>query len=89
MASPSLPSTAVATSRPLRRPPDAISVGETAGAADTALTLFAAWRHQPRPESAAARAASEVHDVGLHLKRDADGALGFRVLVGGGLGRAR
>ena len=34
------------------------------------------------------RAASEVHDVGLHLRRDARGALGFRVLVGGGLGRA-
>jgi sulfite reductase (NADPH) hemoprotein beta-component len=34
------------------------------------------------------RAASEVHDVGLHLVRDASGCLGFRVLVGGGLGRA-
>ena len=34
------------------------------------------------------RAASEVHDIGLHLKRDARGALGFEVLVGGGLGRA-
>jgi sulfite reductase (NADPH) hemoprotein beta-component len=33
------------------------------------------------------RAASEVHDVGLHLVRDATGYLGFRVLVGGGLGR--
>ena len=33
------------------------------------------------------RAASEVHDIGLHLKRDASGALGFEVLVGGGLGR--
>jgi len=33
------------------------------------------------------RAASEVHDVGLHLKRDAEGTLGFEVLVGGGLGR--
>jgi sulfite reductase (NADPH) hemoprotein beta-component len=33
------------------------------------------------------RAASEVHDIGLHLKRDAHGALGFEVLVGGGLGR--
>ena len=37
--------------------------------------------------AAADRAASEVHDVGLHLVRRADGALGFRVLVGGGLGR--
>ena len=34
------------------------------------------------------RAASEVHDVGLHLRRDAAGAIGFTVLVGGGLGRA-
>jgi len=34
------------------------------------------------------RAASEVHDVGLHLKRGAGGTLGFEVLVGGGLGRA-
>jgi sulfite reductase (NADPH) hemoprotein beta-component len=34
------------------------------------------------------RAASEVHDIGLHLKRDAGGAIGFTVLVGGGLGRA-
>ena len=34
------------------------------------------------------RAASEVHDIGLHLVRDARGELGFRVLVGGGLGRA-
>src|SRR3984893_17342888 len=33
------------------------------------------------------RAASEVHDVGLHLKRDAQGNIGFQVLVGGGLGR--
>jgi len=34
------------------------------------------------------RAASEVHDIGLHLRRDAAGAIGFTVLVGGGLGRA-
>ncbi len=34
------------------------------------------------------RAASEVHDIGLHLTRAADGAIGFTVLVGGGLGRA-
>jgi sulfite reductase (NADPH) hemoprotein beta-component len=37
--------------------------------------------------SPADRAASEVHDVGLHLKRDASGQIGFEVLVGGGLGR--
>jgi len=37
--------------------------------------------------SPADRAASEVHDIGLHLKRDADGHVGFEVLVGGGLGR--
>jgi sulfite reductase (NADPH) hemoprotein beta-component len=34
------------------------------------------------------RAASEVHDIGLQLRRDAEGQLGFTVLVGGGLGRA-
>jgi sulfite reductase (NADPH) hemoprotein beta-component len=33
------------------------------------------------------RAASEVHDVGVHLKRSADGAVGFEILAGGGLGR--
>ena len=34
------------------------------------------------------RAASEVHDIGLQLVRDAGGGLGFTVRVGGGLGRA-
>ncbi len=34
------------------------------------------------------RAASEVHDIGLHMRRDAAGGIGFAVLVGGGLGRA-
>src|ERR1700722_18255134 len=34
------------------------------------------------------RAATEVHDVGLHLVHNAHGELGFEVLVGGGLGRA-
>src|SRR6185503_14195433 len=33
------------------------------------------------------RAAIQVHDIGLHLKRNADGKLGFTVYVGGGLGR--
>ncbi len=37
--------------------------------------------------SPADRAASEVHDVGLHLVRGAGGEIGFTVLVGGGLGR--
>jgi sulfite reductase (NADPH) hemoprotein beta-component len=37
--------------------------------------------------SPADRAASEVHDIGLHLKRDANGQIGFQVFVGGGLGR--
>ncbi len=37
--------------------------------------------------SPADRAASEVHDIGLHLKRGPDGQVGFEVLVGGGLGR--
>ena len=33
------------------------------------------------------RAATYWHDVGLHLVRDAQGELGFKVLVGGGMGR--
>jgi sulfite reductase (NADPH) hemoprotein beta-component len=33
------------------------------------------------------RAAVGVHDIGLHAARDANGEIGFRVLVGGGLGR--
>ncbi len=33
------------------------------------------------------RAAVHVHDIGLYLKRDAAGEVGFQVLVGGGLGR--
>jgi sulfite reductase (NADPH) hemoprotein beta-component len=37
--------------------------------------------------SPADRAASEVHDIGLHMRRDAQGNVGFEVLVGGGLGR--
>lgn len=33
------------------------------------------------------RAAVQVHDIGLQAVRDADGNVGFRVFVGGGLGR--
>ncbi|KEQ03452.1 nitrite/sulfite reductase [Pseudorhizobium pelagicum] len=33
------------------------------------------------------RAAIQVHDIGLHLKKDADGRIGFAVYVGGGQGR--
>jgi len=33
------------------------------------------------------RAAIQVHDIGLHLKRNEAGELGFAVYVGGGLGR--
>jgi sulfite reductase (NADPH) hemoprotein beta-component len=33
------------------------------------------------------RAAIQAHDIGLHLKRLADGGLGFAVYVGGGQGR--
>jgi sulfite reductase (NADPH) hemoprotein beta-component len=33
------------------------------------------------------RVATRVHDIGLYLARDAYGALGFKVFVGGGLGR--
>lgn len=37
--------------------------------------------------SVADRAATRVHDIGLDLVHNSEGALGFRVLVGGGLGR--
>jgi sulfite reductase (NADPH) hemoprotein beta-component len=37
--------------------------------------------------AAADRAATWVHDLGLHAVRGDDGEIGFRVLVGGGLGR--
>jgi sulfite reductase (NADPH) hemoprotein beta-component len=33
------------------------------------------------------RAAVAVHDIGLHATKDENGEIGFRVLVGGGLGR--
>ena len=33
------------------------------------------------------RAAAQVHDIGLNLLRNEQGDIGFRVLVGGGLGR--
>ncbi|MCF1435284.1 nitrite/sulfite reductase [Agrobacterium vitis] len=33
------------------------------------------------------RAAIQVHDIGLHVKKDASGNLGFAVYVGGGQGR--
>lgn len=33
------------------------------------------------------RALIRVHDLGFELRHDADGALGFRVVIGGGLGR--
>ena len=37
--------------------------------------------------SAKDRAATQVHDIGLHLIHNAEGEIGFQVLVGGGLGR--
>jgi sulfite reductase (NADPH) hemoprotein beta-component len=37
--------------------------------------------------SPADRAAVEIHDVGVRLKHGPDGALGFEILAGGGLGR--
>ncbi|WP_090309340.1 nitrite/sulfite reductase [Pseudomonas linyingensis] len=56
-------------------------------------TFHPEFAHLPRKfkiavnGSAADRAAIEVHDIGLEPVRNAAGELGFRVLVGGGLGR--
>ncbi|MDP5056181.1 MAG: nitrite/sulfite reductase [Marinomonas hwangdonensis] len=33
------------------------------------------------------RAATQVHDIGLHIKKNEAGEVGFKVIVGGGLGR--
>ena len=33
------------------------------------------------------QAATQVHDIGLYIKKNKDGEVGFQVLVGGGLGR--
>jgi len=33
------------------------------------------------------RAATQVHDIGLHIKKNTAGEIGFKVIVGGGLGR--
>ena len=41
----------------------------------------------PSPPREHDRAAIQVHDIGLHLKRLAGGGLGFAVYVGGGMGR--
>ena len=37
--------------------------------------------------AAADRAATFVHDIGLHALKNAEGEVGFKVIVGGGLGR--
>jgi sulfite reductase (NADPH) hemoprotein beta-component len=37
--------------------------------------------------AASDRAVSAVHDIGVHLVRGPDGAIGFEILCGGGLGR--
>ena len=56
-------------------------------------TFHPEFAHLPRKfkiavnGSAADRAAIEVHDIGLEPVRNEAGELGFRVLVGGGLGR--
>jgi sulfite reductase (NADPH) hemoprotein beta-component len=57
-------------------------------------TLHPEFQYLPRKfkiavnGAAADRAATWVHDIGLHALRDARGEVGFRVIVGGGLGRA-
>jgi sulfite reductase (NADPH) hemoprotein beta-component len=57
-------------------------------------TLHPEFQYLPRKfkiainGAAADRAATWVHDIGLHALHDARGEVGFRVIVGGGLGRA-
>jgi sulfite reductase (NADPH) hemoprotein beta-component len=56
-------------------------------------TLHPEFAHLPRKfkiainGAAEDRAATAWHDVGLHLRRNAQGQIGFKVLVGGGMGR--
>lgn len=56
-------------------------------------TLHPEFAHLPRKfkiainGAAEDRAATAWHDVGLHLRRNALGQVGFKVLVGGGMGR--
>jgi sulfite reductase (NADPH) hemoprotein beta-component len=56
-------------------------------------TLHPEFAHLPRKFKIAIngaledRAATAWHDVGLHLSRNAAGQVGFKVLVGGGMGR--
>jgi len=56
-------------------------------------TLHPEFAHLPRKFKIAIngahedRAATAWHDVGLHLRRNAQGQIGFKVLVGGGMGR--
>ena len=56
-------------------------------------TLHPEFAHLPRKFKIAIngaledRAATAWHDVGLHLRRNALGQIGFKVLVGGGMGR--
>ncbi|TXT40041.1 MAG: sulfite reductase (NADPH) hemoprotein beta-component [Comamonadaceae bacterium] len=56
-------------------------------------TLHPEFAHLPRKFKIAItgaeedRAATAWHDVGLHLRRNALGQVGFKVLVGGGMGR--
>ena len=56
-------------------------------------TFHPEFSHLPRKFKIAVTAASHdraavrVHDIGLHMKRNGAGEIGFEVLVGGGLGR--
>ncbi len=56
-------------------------------------TFHPEFTHLPRKFKIAVNAAAtdrtviQVNDIGLDMKRDENGELGFRVLVGGGLGR--
>ncbi len=56
-------------------------------------TLHPEFAYLPRKfkiavsSSATDRAATQFHDIGVHIVKNAQGETGFRILVGGGLGR--
>jgi sulfite reductase (NADPH) hemoprotein beta-component len=71
-----------------RRPAPVLPKSCASGARCTPSSLSCrASSRSPSPAPREDRAATAWHDVGLQLQRNAAGELGFKVLVGGGMGR--